>query len=197
MDRDRDLFKQKEHGEEQQYFRRKDEELIQKLRERARLADISKALAEKLEVDNPAMLARIVALGVTLETAPAFLMAPLVQIAWAEGTVHPQEREMILRVAHERGIEEGSPANAQLLEWLAKRPPDALFETSEAAIRIGVSVLPPAERDERIRAMVALCRRVAGASGGEGLARLLGLSDGASAEEEAVLQAISAKLTGG
>jgi tellurite resistance protein len=196
MERDGlDILKAKERGDEAQFFRRWDEELIKKLRERAHLEELSKALAEKLQVDDPGLLQRIVALGVTTDTGPAFLLAPLVQIAWAEGKVSAEEREVIHAIARERGIADGSPAHAKLLEWLRTRPADELFEVSEASIRTGISVLPPAERDARIKEMVAACRRVAAASGGSKLSRLLGLSSAVSEQEAAVLAAITAKLT--
>lgn len=196
MERDGlDILREKERGEEAQYFRRKDQELIQKLREKAHLEELSKRLAEKLQVEDPALLNAVIAQGVTQETGPAFLLAPLIQIAWAEGKVTPEERDEILKIARQRGIEDGSPAHAQLLEWLAKRPTDALFEASEMSIKLGLSVLPPTERDARIKEIVAQCRRVAAASGGSGLARLLGLSHAVSQQEEIVLAAITAKLT--
>ena len=50
-------------------------------------------LAVKLQIDDPALLRRIMALGVTLDTGAAFLLAPLVQVAWAEGGVTDRERE--------------------------------------------------------------------------------------------------------
>jgi len=196
MERDGlDILREKERGEEAQYFRRKDQELIQKLREQAHLDDLAKRLAEKLQVEDPALLRTIIAQGVTQETGPAFLLAPLVQIAWAEGKVTPEERDVILKIARQRGIEDGSPAHAQLVEWLAKRPSDELFEASEMSIKLGLSVLPPTERDARIKEIVVQCRRVAAASGGSGLARLLGLSHAVSQQEEIVLAAITARLT--
>ena len=190
-----DILREKERGEEAQYFRRKDQELIQKLREKAHVDELSRRLAEKLQVEDPALLNTIIAQGVTQETGPAFLLAPLIQIAWAESKVTPEERAEILKIARQRGIEDGSPAHAQLLEWLAKRPTDELFEVSEMSIKVGISVLPPTERDARIKEVVSQCRRVAAASGGSGLARLLGLAHSVSQQEEIVLAAITARLT--
>ena len=102
MERDGlDILREKERGEEAQYFRRKDQELLQKLREKAQLDELANMLGQKLQVDDPVLLKRIVADGVTLETGAAFLLAPLVQIAWAEGKVSPEERAMILKIARD------------------------------------------------------------------------------------------------
>jgi hypothetical protein len=189
---DKDIFKERERSLEEEYFRKHEAKLVEKLRERGRLEEIAEAFAEKLQIDDPGLLRRIMALGVTLDTGAAFLLAPLVQVAWAEGTVTDRERETVLRIARERGVEKTSPAYAQLLEWLRARPADELFDTAVEAIKAGLSVLPPDERADRAKRIVEACRQVAAASGG--LSRLLGLGMGVSSEEESILDTIAAKL---
>jgi hypothetical protein len=189
---DKDIFKERERSLEEEYFRTHDAKLIEKLRERGKVEEIAEALAVKLQIDDPALLSRIMALGVTLDTGPAFLLAPLVQVAWAEGDVTDREREKVLRIATERGIDPSSPAHAQLQVWLRKRPADAIFATAVEAIKTGLSVLTPAERADRIKRIVDACREVASASGG--LGRLLGLGTGVSSEEESILDAMAATL---
>jgi hypothetical protein len=191
---EKDIFQDRGRGEEAAYFRNQDAQLIEKLRETARLEEIARALAEKLQVDNPELLRRVMDLGVTLDTAPAFLLAPLVQVAWAEGEVTEREHRTVLRLAGARGVEENSPAHAQLLAWLRVRPHDALFDTATEAIKVGLSVLPSGEREERIQRIVQACQEVAEASGG--LGRLLGLGSGVSGEEESLLDTITTTLRG-
>ncbi len=102
-----EIFKGRERAFEAEWANRHDAELIEKLRRKDRLEAITEALAKKLQADDPALLQRAMDLGVTLETGPAFLLAPLVQVAWAEGSVSEEERETVLRLARARGIEEG------------------------------------------------------------------------------------------
>ena len=186
-----DIFKERGRSFEEEYFKKHEARLIAKLRERGRLEEISEALALKLQIDSPDLLRRIMALGVTVETGPAFLLAPLVQVAWAEGAVTDRERATVLRLAKERGIEPTSPAYAQLDAWLSQCPVDALFDAAIEAIKSGLSVLTPEERADRIRRIVDACRQVADASGG--LSRLVGLG-GVSNEEEALLDGMAARL---
>jgi hypothetical protein len=187
---DKDIFKERERSLEEGYFRQHEAKLIEKLRERAKVDEIVEALAVKLQIDDPALLRRIMALGVTLDTGAAFLLAPLVQVAWAEGAVTDREREKVLRIATERGIDPSSPAYTQLQEWLRTRPADAVFDTASETIKTGLSVLTPAERADRVKRIVDACREVASASGG--LGRLLGLGTGVSSEEESILDAMAA-----
>jgi hypothetical protein len=190
---DKGIFTDREKAMEANYFRQQDAKLIERLRAEAKLDDIAIALAEKLQVDHPELLARAKALGLTADTASAIFAAPLVQVAWAEGSVSKQEERMVLRLAADRGIEEESPAGEQLREWLAARPADDLFDTATEIIKAGFAVLPIKEREERIQRLVDACHKVAAASGA-GLISLIGLSDGVSRDEASMLDAINKKL---
>jgi len=189
---EKEAFKERGRSLEEEYFRKHQAKLLEKLREHGKLEEISEALAVKLQIDNPELLRRIIVLGVTLDTGPAFLLAPLVQVAWGEGTVTDRERQTVLALAEERGLEKTSPAYAQLLQWMQVRPGNLLFDTAIEAIKSGLSVLSPEERAERIKRIVDACRQVAAASGG--LSRMLGLGSGVSSEEEAMLDAIASTL---
>ena len=187
----KDIFRDRERGEEAAYFRQQDAKLIAKLRQKAQLSEIAHALADKLNADEPALLERIKKLGVTLDTGSAFILAPLVEVAWADGDVSHAERNTILHFAEERGVAPGSRDYHQLLDWLGHRPSDEVFQTAVEAIRIGLSVLPPNESEKRIATMIKACEDVAQAAGG--LARLLSL-DGVSNAESATIAAIRRHL---
>ncbi len=187
----KDMFRDRERGEEAAYFRQQDAKLIAKLRQKAQLSEIAHALAEKLHADEPALLERIQKLGVTLDTGSAFILAPLVEVAWVDGNVSHAERDTILKIARQRGVAPGSADHRQLLDWLAHRPSDEVFRTALEAIRIGLSVLPPDELEQRIAVMIKACDEVAQAAGG--IAQLLHL-DGVSYAESAVIAAIRRHL---
>ncbi|HEU4794321.1 MAG TPA: hypothetical protein VFT02_01745 [Pyrinomonadaceae bacterium] len=187
----KDLFRDRERGEEQAYFRQQDAKLIAKLRQKAQLSEIAHALAEKLNADEPELLERIQKLGVTLDTGSAFILAPLVEVAWVEGDVSDAERDTILRIAEQRGVAPGSADYRQLLDWLTHRPSDEVFRTAIEAIRIGLSVLPPDESEQRIATITKGCEDVAHAAGW--FEELLWM-DGVSPAESEVIAAIRRHL---
>jgi len=187
----KDIFRDRERGEEEAYFRQEDAKLIAKLRQKAQLSEIAHALAEKLHVDEPALLERIRKLGVTLDTGSAFILAPLVEVAWVDGQVSNAERDTILEIANQRGVEPGSADYRQLLDWLEHRPSDELFRAALEAIRIGLSVLPPDESEKRIATIIKACEDVAQATGG--IAELLHL-DGVSYAESTLIAEIRRHL---
>ena len=188
----KDIFRERERGEEQAYFRQEDARLIAKLRHKAQLSEIAHALAEKLHVDEPELFERVKKLGVTLDTGSAFILAPLVEVAWVDGKVTHAERDTILEIARQRGVEPESADYRQLLDWLAHRPSDELFQTALDAIRIGLSVLPPDESEQRIARIIKACEEVAQAAGL--IDELLHLN-GASYAESTLIAEIRRHLT--
>jgi hypothetical protein len=187
-----DLLKERERGTEAAYFNERDANFIKKVRNRARLQEVAVALAEKLRVDEPALLQRAANLGLTQETGAAFLVAPLVQVAWADGEVSDHERAVVLELAAARGIVDGTPAHTQLIAWLRTSPGADVFDTAIDVINAGFAVLPPAEHAERVGALLEACERVAQASGG--LLTLFGIHLGVSGEDTRTLRALTKKL---
>jgi len=190
----KDILHDRGRAEEAVYFHKQDAVLLEKLRQKLKLGEIAQALADKLEVDNPALLERIAALGVTVETGGAFILSPLIEVAWADGNVSPAERETIIRMAEDRGIAPGSADMTQLQQWFENRPPDTLFQLAIEAIKVGISVLPPEEARMRVRQMVAACEGVAHAAGG--LHKLLHLHARVSPREQTALNEIARHLVG-
>jgi hypothetical protein len=188
----KDAFKDRERGLEEDFFRKSDARLIEKMRDKASLDEVVAELAKVLQVENPELLRRVVDLGINMSTGSALVLAPLVQVAWAEGKVTDKERETVLRLAAGRGVEKGSPAEAKLLAWLERRPDDAVFEVAIEVIKAGLSHLPSNEREERIASILQACREVSEASGG--IAKALGVGSGVSTEEQSVLDVVSGAL---
>lgn len=190
-----DILHERGRAIEAQWARQRDEELIQKLRERAKLEEVSRALARKLRVDDPALRQRLIDLGVTRDTGPALFLAPFVQIAWADGVVSERERKTILDMAAARGCGPGSPAHAEVVEWMKTPPVKELYAAALDVIRVGISVLPDEERAQRVETYAEGFRRVAEASGG-GLGRVFGRGSAISPEEEALIESLTAALRG-
>lgn len=162
----RDAFKDREHALEEAYFRAHDQTLLDLLRAKIHFGHLAHALREKLHVEKPELLQRITDLGLDENTSPALLIAPLVQIAWADNPPTDRQRKDVLELAESRGIEPGSTAAHKLNQWLDDKPTDDLFNTATDTIRAGLSVLPPKERNERIKRIAEMATHVARQAGG-------------------------------
>jgi hypothetical protein len=151
---------------EEQYFQKREQELIEKLRKRDEEAAGRRRLAETTGVADEEILQDLQALGYTPETVMLLHLVPLIQVAWAEGNIADSERRLIIEAARARGIEPGSAADRQLTEWLAKRPADTFFERTLRAIQAMLQSRPAEERDASRRDLLAYCSAIASASGG-------------------------------
>ena len=109
-------------------------------------------------------------------------------MAWAEGGITKPERELIVRLAKNRGIEPGSAADAQLTEWLNNRPSEDVFARATRLIRAMLDAGSEQTADLNADDLVKYCEEIASASGG-----ILGIGR-ISAEERALLTSLAADL---
>jgi hypothetical protein len=158
---DKDKFAQREHWLEEEYFGRKNQELIQKLRERREREDDRRKMAEMLGVDDQEVLEALQDLGYSSETIQLLHIVPLVEVAWAEGGVADREREMIFKIAEARGIQPDSVAHEMLSHWLENKPSERFFDNSLRAIRVLFDLLPEERRQAGRRDLIAYCSQIA------------------------------------
>jgi len=185
---DRDAFADRGRALEEEYFRRREQELIAKLRQRAQADATTQQLGEQAGVTDAEILQDLQELGYTPETVTLLYLVPLVQMAWAEGGVSDRERTLIVEAARARGIEADTPADAQLAEWLTTRPSEKLFEQTLRAIRAILESRPETEREASRSDLLSYSTAIAEASGG-----VLGLRS-VSPEERVLLARISSEL---
>ena len=163
---DKDAFAERERILEEEYFRRKEKEIIDKMRRNAQAEAQRRQLAEQAGVADEEVLRDLQALGYTPETLMLLYLVPLLQTAWAEGSVSSKERDLIVQAARSRGIEAGSPADAQLNLWLTERPSEELFQRTLRVIGTILQSRSPEERASSERDLLSLCTAIAAASGG-------------------------------
>jgi hypothetical protein len=176
---------------EEDYFRKKDRELIEKMRAVDAAAKARKDLGASTGLSDPALLDELQALGFTPETVPLLPLIPLVRVAWAEGGVSAQERKMLVDLARARGITAGSGADRQLADWLDRQPSEAVFTRAMRLISAVLSGQSANTASLSAEDLVKYCEEIAAASGG-----LLGIGK-VSSEERKLLASIAAELKAG
>ena len=186
---DRDAFAERGRSLEEEYFHRKEREVIDKMRVRAAAEEQRRRLGEKAGVADEELLNDLQALGYTPETVMMLYLVPLIQTAWAEGGVSAKERELIIKAARSRGITEGTPCDQQLNMWLETRPSNEVFEKSLRAIRTILQAQPDSAREASEKDLLSLATAIAAASGG-----IVGFR-AVSAEEQQILKHINDELT--
>jgi hypothetical protein len=185
---ERDAFAERGRSLEEEYFHRKEKEVIEKMRLRAAAEEQRQRLGQETGVADSEVLRDLQELGYTPETVMLLHLVPLIQTAWAEGGVSEKERDLIVKAARSRGINAGSPADQQLDLWLARRPSDELFEKTLRAIRTILQAQPADARSASEKDLLSLATAIAGASGG--IVGFRSVSD----EERQILAHISEEL---
>lgn len=171
------------------WLQQKEQELVALLRQRFVHRRPRVTIGEAVGLQDEEVLRVLQELGYSRVMIELFYQIPLVQVAWASGSVTPQEREWVLRLAGLRGATHERPAFQQLSHWLDERPSDEFFQTSLRIIGYLLDVLPDSERRAAQRNLVNFCQQIALMSGG-----FLGLGSKICEGEQDVLDQIASEL---
>jgi|SRR5918996_4329013 DNA-binding phage protein len=185
---DKDMIRERGRSLEEDYFRKKDRELIEKMRQATAAEEDRRQMAKKSGLDDPALLQDLKDLGFTPETVSLLPLVPPLRMAWAEGGITAAERDLLVRLARSRGIAEGSEADRQLAAWMTRQPDETMFTRAGRLIRAMLDSQSPETSDLSADDLVEYCERIAASSGGVfGIGRI-------SAEEKKLLSSIAQDL---
>jgi hypothetical protein len=184
---DHDSIQERGRALEEEYFRKKNRELVERMQLEARSEQARRDMGAQVGIDDPEMLRELQKLGFTAETVSLLPLVPVLQVAWADGDIAAAERDAILNLARTRGVATGSAADHQLRAWLNDRPSPEVFSGATRLIR---AILDSSSGEKKMSAdeLVAYCESIASASGG-----IFGLRS-VSPEERALLTSIARQL---
>lgn len=186
----KEFLKDRRESLEEEFFHKLQSDQIETLRAELERKEGREQLQAASGIADEAVLDQLAALGLSGVTMAALSMVPLVWVAWADGGVQEEERQAVLKAAHDRGIEEAGAAHQILAGWLAKKPKQVLFDAWAGYTRALADSLVPAQRAQLRGQIVGLARQVAESAGGFlGIHRI-------SHKEEVALEAIEAAFGG-
>ncbi len=162
----KNIFSERERGIENEYFHKKERELLEKMRSRRALEEDREQMAEAIGVADEEVLELLQDLGYSAETVKLMPIVPLIQVAWAENGVSKKEREMILEIAAARDIMPGTPAYDELIGLLEQEPPQEFYERALRGLRYLLEAIPEDLRAESRQSLVEYSTQIAEVSGG-------------------------------
>jgi len=171
---------------ENQFYEKENQEKLTTMKIKLDLQRSKDDLRKASGMSDEAVLEQLVALGLRANTIAALSLVPLIQVAWADGSIQDNERTAILQGAHGKGLEEGTDGYELLQTWLKRRPGDPLFAAWEAYIKALASQLNDEQNRLLKNQILGFAKMVAAAAGG-----ILGFGK-VSATEERVLHRIEA-----
>ena len=188
---DHDSLQERGRALEEEYFRKKDRELIEKMQRAAREEETRRDLSARTGLEDPELVRELQALGFTPDTVSLLPLMPVIQVAWADGGVEAAERTALNKLARVRGIAQDSPADQQLQQWLSYRPDDRVFASAARLIRAMLEGHAPELAGLTADDLVKYCESIASASGG-----IFGFIKRVSPDERELLTSIAADLKG-
>ena len=176
--------------EEDKYFQEVERERRERLRRERELEAIRSVerqhIARELATTDD-IAAEAMELGFDAETSRVLPLIPLIEVAWADGSVTIKEQSTVLDAAKNHGIDEGSPAYNFLGRLLNERPSALFFERTNRVLMHLIQAKPESWMKKDLP---TLCREVAEASGG-----FLGLfGEKISPAEMAIINELSDRL---
>ncbi|HEX8876573.1 MAG TPA: hypothetical protein VF777_07480 [Phycisphaerales bacterium] len=184
-----DAFELRGRSFEERYFHIKDAELVEKLRSVFRRSLDRDQLKKITGLADEQLIDRLLDLNVRGEMMTAFKLMPLVEIAWADGTLDHREADAVEHAASRFGITPG-PAMDRLREWLRRGPtPElrALWLRYAEELR---HTLTHTQLDEFREDLLKTARGIADCSGG-----VLSVFFNTSAAEKRIIAKIRKALT--
>jgi len=149
---------------EEEYFRKRDVELIERMISAAKLENERRQFADAAGISDQDILDDLERLGYSRETVMLVHLVPMVHVAWIDGSVSHPEREALFAMALLRGVKAGIPAHVQLSKWLNTRPSKEFFLKTQRAIRVLLQSHPPETRSAEAADLVRCCTNIASAS---------------------------------
>lgn len=172
---------------EAEYFFLHNQELLARLRERQALASATNAIRAESDTIDPELAEMLARLGVDAMTLPVLHLAPLLQVAWADGDVQPEERRLLRIAASDQALSD--TAEAFFEKCLIERPSAAFFEGALQFLQLTLAAHSAAEADAEIASLGEMAFKIAEAAGG-----LFGIFGKVDADEKSALRDIAHHL---
>ena len=167
---------------EDSFFAKETEKLRRELLEKEAEKATKESLSEVSGISDDIVLEHLIALDIRSDTLAALSLVPLVEVAWADGSVDDNERDAILAASEATGLSRGSASGQLLDSWLTERPGREVLAAWKEYVGALSSTLSVDAKHALKGELIGRARSVAEASGG-----FLGLGSKVDKTEQAVL----------
>jgi len=164
------------------FFKKEDEKLINQLKAMKKLKETKEVLSRVSGIKNDHILDKLIELNIRPETLTSLTLVPLVEVAWADGSVDDNEKAELLASAEKMGFAKGSSEYEILSQWMTHKPSKDLLTAWIHYVEGLCEKLSAEEKKELKKDMVDNTRKIAMASGG-----FIGLGNKISKAEASVL----------
>jgi hypothetical protein len=178
---------------EDAFFLKEDQKLVENLRAMRAMAENKETLRKISGITNETILQKLIELNIRPETLASLCLVPLVEVAWADGSIDPKESQALLSAADTMGMKQGSIDHELIQQWLTHKPSTNLLTAWTHYIQGLCEQLSGEEKQTLKKELLTQARTIAEASGG-----FLGLNIGnrVSKSESEMLKRLEAAFNG-
>ena len=181
-----DAFDDRRKALEEQFFKAHNQKLVKKMQDAAQRKATREELQRLTGIAHEQVLDALVGLNVGPAAVMMMSVLPLIEVAWADGDVDDQERQVILEQAHALGLEQGSDAGLVLAKWLDDKPDASWSALWTDYVKELSKKLSADDRAQLKTEVLGRAKLVAEASG-----KVLGITSGISKAEKKVLDRLA------
>lgn len=167
---------------EESFFAKHNEKLRRALHAQEAAKARKEALAAASGIRDDTVLETLIALDIAADTVAALALVPLVEVAWADGSIDEKERTAILDAAAKTGLEKDGASYQLLQSWLAVHPGTRVRTAWKDYVNALCNTLGTDARRVLKETILGRAHRVAEAAGG-----FLGVGSKVSRSEQAML----------
>lgn len=172
---------------EEEFFFKQNQALIKKMRAQLELTQTADAIQAAESEVTAELATELAALGITADALPLMHLAPLLQVAWADGEVQPSEARLLRMAASDLTLSES--AEALFEAALHTRPPDSFFEGALTFLQLTLAARSESESDAEIATLGEMVMRIAESAGG-----IFGIFGNVDGDEKAAIREIALRL---
>ena len=175
---------------EEEFFAKQNQRLLKQFQETMTAKAKTEALAAASGITDAAVLEQLADINLSTETVAALSLIPLIEVAWADGSIEAKERSALLAAAEHEGIGKDSASYRLLEEWSRERPSPQVLAAWKAYVAALSRTLDAQAKQALKQDLLGRARAIAEASGG-----FLGLGKRISSAEQAVLTELEQAFT--
>ncbi len=124
---------------EEEYFRKLNAEAAAKLKTRSDLQGSG--------IQDTSLIDHLLSMGFDADSSRALFLLPLVDVAWADGTVQKAEREEILAILEKQGIAKNTKAYSLVMKWIERGATDESYLQARTLLEPIVNELRKSGKD--------------------------------------------------
>ena len=174
---------QRRQAMEDAFFHTRDRKLLEEFREHLTHMDRRDQLMDASGIHDQSVLDRMLSLNIGPETLAALTLVPLVEVAWADGKMHRQQRAAVVAAAEAEGVQPKDDAHSLLEQWQDEKPAPEILDTWKSCVRALCETLDAEAADALKHDLLDRARTVAKAAGG-----ILGIGNRVTSDERAMLE---------